>query len=130
MDFDPTYYDQMDDDRLSDPQMVLRGFEGMRYRDFVAHVDRLPTADVLALAQEVTQRRLEPPTLDLYRVVEAQLDYMQAFEAAGVEPSDDERERVTVGVIAARNFDDVDPWYGRVLSVASYRFRHRGQPLP
>ena len=127
-----TFSDAADspDPRTTHPKMAPPGLETLSYEAFVAHVDRLPTADVLALAHAMTQRRLEPPTLDLYRVVEAQLDYMQAFEAVGVEPSDDERERVTVGVIAARNFDDVDPWYGRVLSVASYRFRHRGQPLP
>lgn len=95
---------------------------------FESYIDRLPTAAVLDLAYEMTQKRLRPPTLDLYRVIEAQIDFMQAFEAAGVEPSEAERERVTVGVIASRNFDEVDPRYSYVLIVAAYRFRDRGEP--
>ncbi len=95
---------------------------------FKAYVASLPTPDVLDLALEMTQERLRPPTLDLYTVIEQQIDFMRGFEAVGTEPTEEERESVTVGVIAVRNFEEVDPEYFRVLIEAAYRFRHGAGP--
>ena len=95
-----------------------------RDRAATAGLEQKPTAAVLDLASAMTQERITlAPGVDVYVLIEQQLDFMRGFEAVGVDPSESDRERISIGVIAVRNFDDVDPEYSRVLCEAAYRFQ-------
>lgn len=76
--------------------------------------------ELLALAREMTRER-QDSGLPIYDALAAQIDGLAAALARPGGLTDDERERITMDVMAARNFDDADPDYSRVLSVAAYR---------
>ena len=84
----------------------------------------MSTPAVFDLAFEMTQQRIRTaPGIDIYVLIEEQLDFVRGFGAVGAEPTEADRARVTIGAIAARNFEEVDPAYARVLYTVSALFR-------
>jgi hypothetical protein len=62
---------------------------------------------VLREARTITRRMLgATPSNPTIAVIDAQLDAMERWTAAGVEPTKGERERINVGLIAVRELDD------------------------
>jgi hypothetical protein len=85
-------------------------------------------AEVLREARQRT-RELDPSRWPLLRHVDAQLDYMARTTADGRVPYPEERARTTLGPLAARELEQVDPEYADQLEELDYTF-HRYPLLP
>ncbi len=85
-------------------------------------VSRDAFADIL---REATARTiaLDPSHWALLRDIQAQLAFMAQTTADGRIPNADERGRTTVGPIAARNLEEMDPIYADQLEELDYAFR-------
>ena len=68
-----------------------------------------------ALAQEVPDDPFQKSILH-------QLQFMAQFLTEGRVPTYEERQKINVGVIAMRTFDDSDPTYAEQLSELDYAF--------
>lgn len=78
-----------------------------------------------AVLHEATARtlQLDPSRWALLRGIQAQLAFMAQTTADSRIPNADERTRTTVGPIAARNLEDMDPAYADQLEELDYTFR-------
>lgn len=78
-----------------------------------------------AVLHEATARtlQLDPSRWALLRGIQAQLAFMAQTTADGRIANADERTRTTVGPIAARNLEDMDPAYADQLEELDYTFR-------
>ncbi|WAS98846.1 immunity protein Tsi6 family protein [Nannocystis punicea] len=85
-------------------------------------------AEVLREAQQRT-RELDPSRWPLLRQVDAQLDYMARTTADGRVPYPEERARTTLGPLAARELEQLDPEFADQLEELDYTF-HRYPLLP
>ena len=64
------------------------------------------------------------PSYKLPAMIQPQLDFIGQFLRERVPPTATERERVTLGVLAVRNFEDTDPEYAKWLKALNYAFNH------
>ena len=88
-----------------------------------ASLDGMGLQAVLDLAQDMTRERISlAPGVAVYDVVDRQLSHMQAVLHVGT-PVEADVDRMTIGTIAVKNFEDVDPEYARVLLRAARLFR-------
>ncbi len=82
----------------------------------------------ISLANEaikLTNERLAlAPDFQILRSVKAQLDFILDSFQKNKKPTDAEKERVTLGVLAVREFEDNDPEYADILSKVSYLYKH------
>ena len=85
-------------------------------------VSRDAFAAVLGEATTRTQQ-LAPPRWPLLREISAQLEFMATATADGRVPNADERRSTSVGPLAARNLEEVDPTYADQLEELDYTFR-------
>ncbi|WAS96592.1 immunity protein Tsi6 family protein [Nannocystis punicea] len=83
-------------------------------------------AEVLAEARRRT-RALDPSRWPLLRQIEAQLEFIAEQTKHGRVPHEDERLRTTLGPLAARNLEEVDPEYADQLEEIDYTFRRYPQ---
>lgn len=83
-------------------------------RDAFAEVLREATTRTLAL---------DPSRWDLLRTIQAQLAFMAQATTEGRLPNADERSRTTIGPLAARNLEEMDPIYADRLEELDYTFR-------
>jgi hypothetical protein len=81
-----------------------------------------------AILQKAVVRTDELVKLDasfkLPSVIRPQLDFIWEFLNENRVPSPADRARVTIGVLAVRNFDDSDPEYSTWLKALNYAFNH------
>ena len=73
----------------------------------------------------MTDERLTAAPRDMLKSIRTQLSFMRDTIAAGRAPTVDEKNRLTIGVIAAREFEDSDPAYADALADASFAFKKR-----
>jgi hypothetical protein len=76
-----------------------------------------------ALARTDQLAKLDP-SFKLPSVIRPQLEFIGQFLRENRVPSNDDRARVTIGVLAVRNFDDGDPEYSKWLKALNYAFNH------
>jgi hypothetical protein len=78
-----------------------------------------------AVLYEATTRtlQLDPSRWVLLRGIQAQLAFMAQTTADGRIPNADERTRTTLGPLAARNLEEMDPAYADQLEELDYTFR-------
>lgn len=82
----------------------------------------------IELANEVlmlTKERLAiAPDFHTLKSVKTQLDYIfDAFQKNNP-PTDAEKDRITLGILAVREFEDTDPEYAEILTKVSYLYKH------
>lgn len=85
-------------------------------------------ATVLAEARQRTLA-LAPERWPLLHQVSLQLDFMAEKTHEGRTPYEDEYSTTTLGPLAARNLEDLDPHYADTLEQLDYAF-HRYPHLP
>lgn len=81
--------------------------------------------DALAMVQKQIK---ENPGFDVFDEIEIQLDSMLRWTADGREPTDDEKSRISIGLLAVRNLepaqtDEIYAITDRLHSI-QYVFRH------
>ena len=74
-------------------------------------------------ALQMTDDRQRTSPLPMLSSIRTQLQFMKDTVAAGKAPTTDEKNRLTIGVIAAREFEDSDPDYADALSDAVFEFK-------
>ena len=67
------------------------------------------------------ERILQSPDLTVYRSIRAQLEFVQGHLIDRTPIEERDRERLILGVLAAREFETSDPDYADVLFEVSYR---------
>jgi hypothetical protein len=81
--------------------------------------------EVLAQARARTDEvRALDPAWGLAIAISAQLDQIETAVANGRSPTEQEKERLSLGVLAMRNLDDSDPGYSKLLKALDYAFWH------
>lgn len=71
----------------------------------------------------LSERMSAAPDFAIYESIKNQLEFIRSTVAAGRKPSDDEKERLTIGVYAAREFESSDPDFANVLFDIAYLFK-------
>ncbi len=64
------------------------------------------------------------PSFKVPAMIRPQLEFIGEFLKQGKTPASEDRDRITIGVLAVRNFDDSDPEYSTWLKALSYAFKH------
>lgn len=87
-----------------------------------------PVMDLIDKALRLTEDRLArvpagTPTHNMFGSIRTQLAFMHDTVAAGRAPTVDDKNRLTLGVIAVREFEDNDPDYCNALTEAVYQFK-------
>ncbi len=89
---------------------------------------RTELAAVIERAAAMTAARLDAvadgPVRAMFASIAAQLEHMGSTIAAGGTPTIADRNRITLGVIAVREFEADDPDYCDALCDAAFRYRH------
>ena len=67
------------------------------------------------------ERLLRSPDWNVYRSIRAQLAFVQEHLIARTPIAEEDRRRLILGVLAAREFETSDPEYADVLFEVSYR---------
>ncbi|MCY0986639.1 immunity protein Tsi6 family protein [Nannocystis sp. ILAH1] len=94
--------------------------------DVMRILSRDAFAEVLTEARRRT-RTLDPSRWPLLRQIEAQLQFIAEQTKRGRVPHEDDRLRTTLGPLAARNLEDIDPEYADQLEELDYTFRRYPQ---
>lgn len=89
--------------------------------DHMRILSRDAFAEVLGEARLRT-RALDPLRLPLLRQIEAQLEFIAEKTQKGRVPHEDDRNRTTLGPLAARNLEQVDPEFADQLEELDYTF--------
>jgi Tsi6 len=63
------------------------------------------------------------PEYGMYHSIRAQLQFIQRTIVAGAKPTDDEVDRLTLGIYAARELETTDPELADVLFEVEYLFK-------
>jgi hypothetical protein len=85
-------------------------------------VDDEPLRDLVEQGLRLTDERiLQSPGFDLYRSIRAQLAFIQGHLIDRTPIAEEDRQRLILGVLAAREFETTDPSYADVLFEVSYR---------
>ncbi len=90
--------------------------------DLMRIVSRDAFAQVLGEARARTQA-LDPSQSATLRRIADQLELMARTTARGRVPHEDDRARVDIGLIAAREFEETDPRYADQLQELDYTYR-------
>jgi hypothetical protein len=64
------------------------------------------------------------PSFSLPSMIRPQLDFISRFLKENQVPTMEDRTRLTIGVLAVRNFDDSDPEYSNWLKALNYAFEN------
>jgi hypothetical protein len=67
------------------------------------------------------ERILQSPDFQIYRSIRAQLQFIQGHLVDRTPIAEEDRQRLILGVLAAREFETSDPDYADVLFEVSYR---------
>lgn len=94
--------------------------------DLMRILSRDAFAEALAEARRRT-RALDPSRWQLLRQLEAQLEFIAEKTENGRVPHEDDRLCTTLGPLAARNLEDIDPEYADQLEEIDYTFRRYPQ---
>ncbi|MBZ5715390.1 immunity protein Tsi6 family protein [Nannocystis pusilla] len=94
--------------------------------DVMRILSRDAFAEVLAEARRRT-RALDPSRWPLLQQIEAQLQFIAKQTRNGRVPHEDDRRHTTLGPLAARNLEDIDPEYADQLEELDYTFRRYPQ---
>ncbi|MCB9589698.1 MAG: hypothetical protein H6718_30065 [Polyangiaceae bacterium] len=82
-------------------------------------------------AQKRTDDMLKvDPDWQLAKVIKRQLDFMEQCTKGNRAPTPEEADRITIGPIAAKNFEVSDPEYATWLKELDYGFRVSWNRLP
>ena len=82
-------------------------------------------SEIYNLANKMTSERLsESPDYELYQEIERQLDLRKTRIDSGESLSDDQKDEISIGLIAVREFEETDQEYSEILSKLSYLFKH------
>ncbi len=82
-------------------------------------------------AQKRTDDMLKAdPSWHMAVVIKRQLDFMEECTKGSRSPTAEEADRITLGPIAARNFEESDPEYATWLKELDYGFRVSWNRLP
>ncbi len=77
-------------------------------------------------ALRMVDERLEGwPDFVIYLSIKRQLEYIKDTISAGVRPTDERLDSLTLGVYAAREFETSDPEFAAALFDISYLFNRR-----
>ncbi len=86
---------------------------------------------VLQDAQKRTEELLKlDPDWHLAKVISRQLEFMEECTRGDRSPTPEEADRITLGPIAVKNFEESDPDYAKWLSALDYAFRVTWSRLP
>lgn len=77
--------------------------------------------DALRLTNE---RLVIAPDFPVLKSVKAQLEYILDSFRSGKKPTESEKDRVTLGTIAVREFENNDSEYADKLEKVSYLYKH------
>lgn len=81
-------------------------------------------AELLEMAAKALERTkavaAEDPSSTLPRLIELQLEFIAQHLEQRSPPEYADRQRINIGQIAARNFEDEDPEYARWLELLDY----------
>ncbi|MFZ6185231.1 immunity protein Tsi6 family protein [Nannocystis pusilla] len=94
--------------------------------DLMRILSRDAFAEVLTEARRRT-RTLDPSRWPLLPQIEAQLQFIAETTQKGRVPHEDDRLRTTLGPLAARNLEGIDPEYADQLEELDYTFRRYPQ---
>ena len=70
----------------------------------------------------IAERLAKSPDFGLFQSVQKQLEFIKETLTSGKRPSAADKDRLTIGVLAAREFEDNDPDLADVLFRVSYAF--------
>jgi hypothetical protein len=70
----------------------------------------------------IGERLARSPDWGLYRSVQAQLEFIRGKLVRGERPSDAEKDRIILGLLAVREFENVDDELADVLHAVNYGF--------
>jgi hypothetical protein len=77
--------------------------------------------ELVQLGLRLTDERLQQsPEFNLYRSIRAQLEFIQGHLNEQTPIAESDRQRLILGVLAAREFETSDPDYADVLFKVSY----------
>lgn len=71
----------------------------------------------------VAERMAAAPDFEIFDSIKNQLDFIRTTVETGRRPTNDEKERLTIGVYAAREFETNDPDFANVLFDIAYLFK-------
>ncbi len=69
------------------------------------------------------------PSFSVAKVMKRQLEFMQTATKGGRTPTPDEKEKIDIGPLSVRNFEETDWEFARQLQELDYAFR-RFEQLP
>ncbi|MBI3561303.1 MAG: hypothetical protein HY080_06260 [Gammaproteobacteria bacterium] len=76
-------------------------------------------------AIKLTNDRLAiTPDFHLLKSVKAQLNYILESFKQNTKPTDAEKDRITLGILAVRDFEVSDSEYADILEKVSYLYKH------
>jgi len=79
----------------------------------------------LTVAKKMTAERLaESPDYELYIEVDRQLNLINANVESGNTPTDEQKEEISIGLIAVREFEQTDEEFADILGKVSYLYKH------
>lgn len=91
---------------------------------------RAELAEMVAEALDRTRAlAAEDPASKLPPLIQPQLEFIAQHLEEGSPPAYADRQRINIGQIAARNYEDVDPEYARWLELLNYAVR-RWEQIP
>lgn len=96
--------------------------------DLMRIVSRDAFAAALVEARQRVQR-LDPPSWPVLRQIDDQLEYIARATAGGRVPHEEDRAKTNIGLLAARNLEQLDPELADLLQELDYTF-HRYPLLP
>jgi hypothetical protein len=70
----------------------------------------------------ISERVATAPDFEIFQSIKNQLDFIGATVAAGRKPTEKEKESLTIGIYAAREFETSDPDFANVLFDIAYLF--------
>jgi hypothetical protein len=73
------------------------------------------------------ERLTQTPEFELLGSIRRQLEYIRSQWERGIVPSDVDKKRIIIGILAVREFETDDPEYAGVLETISYRYKHDTQ---
>jgi len=81
--------------------------------------------EVLTVAKQMTAERLaESPDYELYIEVDRQLKLIKSNVESGNRPTDEQKEEISIGLIAVREFEQTDEEFADILGKVSYLYKH------
>jgi hypothetical protein len=71
----------------------------------------------------IAERLSAAPDFEIFESIKNQLEFIRKTVEPGRKPTEDEKERLTLGIYAAREFETSDPDFANVLFDIAYLFK-------